>query len=1085
MSKWQAKGHILSWFCMVFVVCVWRVDAQVTLGSILGDITDSTGGRVAGSRIKIMDIERNLTQEKEVDGSGSFIFPVVRVGRYNVTVTAPGFNTFVQKDVKVDIGQKVRLDIQLVVGQLTQNIVVDAQAALLESTTSSVGQVIGGKQIVDLPLNGRDFTQLAVLSANVIRASTTGASGGSQLSVDGGRTQKTDFILDGAQNTETTYNGVRLSPSVDAIQEFKIESNSFSAEYGRSSAVVNVAIKSGTNSFHGTAYEFLRNDKLDARNFFALSRPPLRQNQFGGSLGGPIVKNKLFFFGDYEAIRIRRGQTFNGRAATSAEREGNFSGSGVSVCNPSSIRPNTNGTGTVCDPFPENRIPEGMISPVAKFFLPFIPTPNSSSDRFIYNPSNKSDTNRGDARVDYNLRDNNILFSRYSFQHLDNYAPGATPLTGASARATFSQNALLSDTHTFSPTWFNEARLSFSRLKLDSAPQGLGTNYTVESGILGFEETSRTYPGFPNLAINNYLGVIGNSFNPIIATINGWQITDHLTWVHGKQTTKFGFDMYRTATPTLNNAFDRGSFDFNGGFSGDPFADYLMGYPSSASRSFPRNLFGIRSANYGIFVQEDWRVTSRLTINAGLRWDLMPAQSWIRSVAASYDYYGLTKLPGTLALANDSAGNIDLTSQEVTRYNYPFVQDIVVSAREAGIPDNLVHTNWTNLAPRFGFAWRPFGEKTVIRGGFGTFFTLTQGLRSIGSGPINAPLQVDENLQVSNQVVPTRTIADLFPPFGQSFVQVGFSDIDPHQPTPYTFQWNFGVQHQLTRSLLLEGVYTGNSSHKLEFTQPLNVPLPGPGPIAARRPVTRFGPGGYLANIGYGNMNSLRLRAEQRLDHDLTFLANYAWGKAIDSNTNEPTNGGVGQDPNNLAAERGRSNFDIRQRFVGSMIYGLPFGRGKRFLNQEGIVNILAGGWRVGSIVTFQTGLPFTPNITGDPANTGRPQRPNRFASGEAAYRSTALWFDPSAFAVAAPFTYGNSGRNILDAPGLRNWDLAIYKDMQIREAYQIQFRAEFFNFTNTPFFGPPVTQINSTQAGRINSAGEPRDIQFGLKFVF
>lgn len=1071
-------------FSAVLVCVAIELVGQTSNGSIGGRVVDTTGAIILNAHIAITDLDRNISQARDTDASGNFLFPAVRIGTYSVTISAQGFRTFVQQPLKVDVNQNVNVDAILQVGEMSEKVVVEAVAPLLQTASGALGQVINSHEIVDLPLNGRNFLQLATLSGNVTQTSG-GLMGNPALSVDGGRSQKTEFLLDGADNTETTYNGVRLVPSIDAIQEFRIESNSFSAEFGRSTATVNVAIKSGTNGFHGTAFEFLRNDKLDARNFFALQRPPYKQNQFGGSAGGPIRKDKLFFFADYEGTRIRQGLTANNNAATSAQRAGDYSNSNITIFDPFTIRPNPSGSAILKDQFPGNRIPGSRISPVATFFLPFIPLPNSGS-QFIYSPSYKNNQNRGDARLDYNSQKKQSIFGRYSFQKVFSFSPGVTPLSGASTSNTLSQAATLGETYTISPNWLNEARLTWSRAALGTSPQGLGTNYTVQSGIKGFEQTSQTYPGFPNLGISSYLGVNGLNFSPILAFIGGVQFTDHVSYVSGHHALKVGFDLYRTTTPTLNNAYDRGSFSFNGGFSGNGFADYLLGYPSAVSRGFPRNMFGVRSTNYAFFLQDDWRITARLTLNLGLRYDMLPPQSWIRNVGASYDFLGLTKSPRTLALANDASGKIDLTSQQVTAYNYPFVKDIVVSARDAGIPDNLVYTNWKNFAPRLGLAWRPFGDKTAVRAGFGTFYMLTQGLRSIGSGPINAPLQVDESLIVSSSVAPPTTIVDIMPPFGQNFVQVGFSDLDPHQPTPYVLQWNFAVQHQVRPSLALEASYTGSSAHKLEYTQAMNVPLPGPGTIAARRPVPRFGPGAYLANIGYANLNSLKLRADQRLSHGLTFVSSYVYGKAIDSNTNEPSNGGVEQDPSNLRAERGRSSFDVTHKFVAGAVYDLPLGPGKPFLNHLGSVsNALLGGWRIGSIVTLRSGLPFTPSINGDPANTGRPQRPNRIASGQLDNPSINGWFDVSAFVVASAFTYGNSGRNILNQPSLRNWDFSVYKEVPVRETCRLQLRAEFFNFTNTPAFGAPTSQINSPTAGKIFSAGTPRDIQFGLKYVF
>ena len=728
------KVKQLSWFFCLLSALPILGSAQVNTGKVLGTVVDPTQAVVPAAEVTITNENRGTSQTTQTGSAGTYLFPFVEIGKYSLRITHAGFRAYLREHLSVEVGQDVRADIQLQIGEVKDQVVVQSEAPLLQTDSASVGQVISNQLVSNLPLNGRDFTQLASLGANVTGTGTLFIGANTRrISMNGSRPEETEFMLDGANNVETTYNGVRTQPSLDAIQEFKVESNSFSAVQGRGTSLINVALKSGTNRLHGSAYEFFRNDKLDATHFFSQTKPPLRQNQFGATLGGPIVKNKIFFFGDYDGSRLRVGQTSITHDATAAERAGDFSNDPFTIFDPLTIRPDPNNPGQVIkDPFPNNMIPADRISGPAKYFLPFIPLPNAPGNFFIYNPSNPRNENRGDVRVDSVASEKNSVFGRYSISNTGYFFAGQQPIHGGFTYTGRSQNAMVSLGHSFSAKTLNLAQLTYSRLAFFSFPQGLGTNHTELSGIKGWELLDKTNPGFPTLVPFGYIVITGGFANPIEARVNSWEVSDKLSLIRGPHQLTLGFDLYKTHAPTSNSFNDRGFQFFNGEFSGNQFADFLLGYPSSLFRGFPNATFGIRSLNTSFFVQDDWQVNKRLTVHLGLRYDLLPPPKFIRGQASSFDYYGTTRKPGTLAVANDSNGKIDLTAQPAEVFFIPHVQDILVSARQAGLPDNLVYTDWNNFAPRFGLAWRPYGDKTVVRAGVGVYYLMTQALRQFG-----------------------------------------------------------------------------------------------------------------------------------------------------------------------------------------------------------------------------------------------------------------------------------------------------------------------------------------------------------------
>jgi hypothetical protein len=964
--------------------------------------------------------------------------------------------------------------LSLTIGEVRESVNVAAEARILSSETAAIGQVIGSKKILDLPLNGRDFTQLSTLVPGAISRGTDSASQTPLISVNGSRNSKTVFMIDGGSVSSQYFDSASVVPSVDAIQEFTVQSNAFSAEYGQGSAIINISLRSGTNQLHGSAYEFLRNQVLDARNFFNTTgvRPPVKQNQFGFTFGGPIVvphiysgKDRTFFFFDYEGTRLRRATTFTNPVPTAAMRNGDFSALKTPIIDPQSNQP-----------FQGNIIPAGRMSPQAAFFLPFYPLANTGSGTFNYVPNRTNDGDKFDVRIDHHFSADDSLSGSYSMNMAETFSPGSFAVNGGVTQENRRQRASLSEIHIVSPAVVNDLRLNYVRMRFNNFPQGLGTNYTVQSGIGGFADQSAQFPGFPGLNISGFLGFNGNPFSPIKFRDNKYEINESVSWGWGAHQFKFGVLLRQYDTNTTNAARSRGDFTFNGTYTGNSFADFLLGIPFQGSRTFPRNTFGIDPLrNEHFFAQDDWKITRSVTLNLGLRYELNHPPHVLHNQMASTD-----PVLQRIIVASDENGRINYNGQQIGQFLYPLFADVIVPSSEVGLNSSLRYMDKNNFAPRAGIAWRAT-KSLVVRAGYGIFYGLIQGNRAESTGIVNVPFLADELSNFNTTPRPTKTLANMFAPVSQglNLVPLSFFQIEPNMRDPYFQQWNFSIQKSVRGFLSMEASYVGSKGTKIEFSRPINVPLPGPGNIQARRLWTRFASGTYVEDSGYSSYNALQTKVEIRGWNGLSMLSSYAYAKSID-NLSTDVQGFSSQDPNNNNAEKGPSDYDVRHRWVTSLNYSLPFGRGS-----SGVISHVIRDWELGSIFTMQSGLPFTPSISTDSANTGTSRRPDRIGSGQLANRTLNLDFDPTAFRVPAAYTYGNSGRNILYGRGFTNWDFITVRNFHLRETAMLQFRAEFFNFTNTPAFGLPVTNIQSTTVGRILSAGEPRDVQLALKLLF
>jgi len=1056
-------------------VTVW---GQST-ATMVGRVADPSGAVLSGAQVTSRNTATGLERSTRTTQTGDFELPLLPItGVYNLVVTQPGFQTAELTGITLQVDQRARFDFTMKVGAVSERITIQETTPIVNTESGSIGQVISNKKIVDLPLNGRNFTQLASLLPNAITG-TSGTVGATTVTVSGGRSSKTEFLLDGISINEQLFDGVALRPSVDAIQEFKVQANSFSAEFGRGNAILNATIKGGTNALHGSVYEFLRNDKFDARNFFLARKAPYRQNQFGTAAGGPVRKDKDFFFLNYEGLRVRQGRAFNPVVPSTAFRRGDLSAVTTPVRDPL--------TG---DPFPGNIIPQTRINPATNYFLQFIPEPNTPLGTFSYAAPFRDTQNQGNVRYDHIFSTNDSLSGRYTVNNLERFSPGVYQAAGGVTQRQRTQNLAISETHVFSPTMFNELRLGYTRMHNANINQGLGTNHTIQSGIRGFEETSQNFPAFPQLSITGFQGMPGNSFQPLVNPTNMYQVVDNVSRIRGAHTIKFGADLRNFRLTSTNSANSRGNFSFTPNYTGAAFADFLTGYPTSGVRAFPRNLFGLNEFRHHFYVQDDWKVSSNLTLNIGLRYELNLQPTAVDNQSAMFDFENSRWVVSTMP-----DGNINLISQQVSRFAFPRFQSQIVKASDVGLPNKLLYNRYNDFAPRLGLAWRPFGDnKTVLRLGAGMFYLLTSGNNIVSAPIINVPFIVDESKQQS--IVngrPTLDVRGFFEPFSQNanFTTPLTYALNPRLKTPTMHQWNLAIQREIVRNLSLEVAYVGNKGTYLERALPRNLPMVSSTdlrPFQSRRPNPALGTGFYYDNRENSNYNALEAKLEKRYSQGLSFLLGYSWSKVIDGSSNDQ-GGGSSDNPFNLRTMRGRSDFDTGQRFIASFSAELPFGKGKAFGGgMSRGADLVAGGWQLQGIVTFQGGFPFTPTIASDPANVAfiYARRPDVVGTGQVSSCRQEQCFNIADFRVPQPFTIGNAGRNILRGPGLNNWDLAIFKNFNFTERVYLQFRAEAFNaFNNTQFNNPNGNIEIPTQGGRIFSAKDPRIGQLGLKVYF
>lgn len=1055
---------------LLFVTVVAESRAQNQFGQITGLVVDSQGGSVPGADLTIRNQQTGVTTKTVTNAGGNYTVTSLVAGKYDVSASKSGFSTVTHEAVRLEVGQIARVDITLRVGQVTQQVVVKASDVLLETESATVGTVVPESGVVNLPLNGRNYLQLATLVPGTNSAGLGQHFFGmpeNNLNINGMKASASTYVIDGADVTENFTSGSPYTPAPDAIQEFKVETNNMTAEFGGGGAIVNVALKTGTNKFHGGVYEFVRNNVFNARNYFALTTPELRFNQFGGLLGGPIKKDRIFFFGDYQGTRIVQGNTSNVVVPTAAMMQGDFSGL------PQIYDPYTG------QPLQGNKIPQ--ISPQAAYFLKFFPTANTPGGTYVQTANANTVLDQYDIRVDAHPGASDLIAYTWSQEIGSNSSGGSLPLNGGTSGPNKGEFTNVNWTHTFGPNRVNQANMSYARETATTTGQGIGTNYTVQSGIGGFEDASLQYPGPPSLNISGYASISGYPFLPLGQIYNHYNFNDTFIDVIGRHTLLIGGGARWYDEFNYNGAWSRGSFAFTGTYTGNGFADFLYGVPFTGERGFPRNLFGGYQRSQNLFIQDTWKASPALTVIGGFRWDVIHPTVAMHNMAASAN-----PLTNQIIVASDANGKINTTTQQLTAIVLPLFESRIVPSSTVGLPNSLVFTNWHNFAPRIGFAYQVPSWGMVVRSGYGIFYPIVQGNQAVSTPGANAPFIVDQP-ETNSTPVPSVTLANMFPPTTPGNYALGpvlNNQLNPHLPDQYIQEWNLTVEKNIGGIVSAQVAYVGSKGTHLPFLNVQNVPLPGPGNIQSRRPNTFFSEGFYLSDIGRSSYNSLQVTATTHSWRGLYALGSYTWGKSLDDGSQDPNNGSSVQDPNNLKSQYGISDYNLASRFTAAVTYQLP-----SFSSQKRALQATIGGWSLSNIVTLQTGPVFTPTLSTDPANTGTTERPDQSGNGNRSHPTIQQWFNVAAFSVPAPYTFGNASRNTVTGPPLKNWDFGVSKKIASSHFWEgeqaLQFRGEFFNFMNTPPFGLPNAGIQTSTAGQVLSAGAPRTAQLSLKLLF
>jgi hypothetical protein len=1063
--------------------------SQVATGAIItGTVTDSAQAVLPKAVVTVTEISTGVVTKTNTNGNGQYRTPPLGIGEYTIEVESAGFKLFSLRGLRLDIGAILEVNVTLENGETTETVQVNATSeSLLQKADSTVGTVITNQQIEELPLNGgnsgRDYLQLAGLSAGTSTSSTGGVVIGGQAGTQAA------FLLDGVDNNNqqisTSHSGQKevIKPSVDAINEFKVVTNGYSADIGRSSSgVISVQIKSGANQLHGSAYEFIRNDAVDARNYFATKQLPFKYNDFGGTLGGPIHKNKVFLFGDLEFFRLRSQSPVYSLVPTEDQRRGQFS---TAIYNPYTYNPATKSRTAYAGNFINT-----PLDPVAVAILNYIPQPNFTptalvpNSNYLYNSPSNANNYRYDVRSDQVLGSTQTLFERYSSQQTrDSVAANLAPLNGnyvqgSGAQNSYNQAFVVGYNNAISPRFLLSVRLSWNNLYWYNF---LPSQTLTSVGIPG---VSTVNPGFTQLAISNF-ATLGVTNVPNIDDSQNRELAGDVTWSRGNHTIKIGIQQFWLQTNFNSSQKSTGVINFNGqytsksgasGSSDQAFADFLLGATSKEQLSSTA-LLNFRTPYTHPFIQDDWKVNRNLVINLGLRYELSPPPVDKFNGIANYDMDTTPSAPQLVRAGEFGSSRAQRALQDVS---------------------------YTNIAPRFGFSYSPRGGNTVIRGGYGIFYSNMITLGGMSSLELNPPASLPRVTISPNATYPTALLANGFPPGTLSFTNgrnVELASYDRRAETPTAQQWNLNIQRELPAGILVEaGFYDNKFDHawwSLDGNPAPPTPtslLPPKGINANRRFQTTTIPAAgdptiTLADVirirkeGWSQYNSFQIRAEKRYSQGLTFITSYSYSKTIGiGDTN-----GI-QDPTNINAERAVTATDQRNRFVGSAVYTLPFGHSKRFgANWNRWADGFLGGWNVSPIVTVASGLPLNLTEAANPSNTGgAADRPNLSGGWRAKNRSVAQWFNTSAFSVQPSGTFGNTPRNLIISPRTADLDAAVHKTIEISERLKAQLRLESFNVTNTAPLDTPGLDIGSPKSfGVISTAGNPRQNQVGVKLLF
>lgn len=1083
--------------------------AQTVTATLVGTIADPTGAAIAGATVTVEHRQTGLTRTAVSNELGDYRLPSLPTGFYRMTVESPGFKRLLIDDVELVVDQTLRVDGVLQVGEVVETVEVSAATPLVASETSLVGQVIDNRQIVDLPIKGRSFFELALLSPGTTptqpgsfvanRRPMPGGLNAPAFQVGGAREKSNGYLVDGVDSQDPHYLTPSFFPSVDVIQEFKLLTSSYTAEYGRFAAQINATTRSGGNAMHGGLYHFFRNEKMDAANFFdnfaGRGIPPLRYNQFGANLGGPVRipklydgQNRTFFFASYEGTRVRRGRTAQLNVPTLEQRSGDFSRLGFrgnrAMFDPATTRRNEAGA-IVRDPFPGNRIPEARFVAFGPAVLALYPAPTvdvATGNNFFARLSDTSDNNNGMIRLDHRFGERDSIFFRYSI--FGGLEASPSPIdNGGLSNDVRTQNLAFNYTHIFGPSWLYELRAGYNRptylVLQDGAFQ---IDYARRLGLKNLLQDPIGW-GVPNVSLTGFSG-IGSDANPTTQVSNTYHLVNRVTFTSGAHNLRFGADQRKVNYNDRSERNVRGTFEFSGGLTGDParvgstgvsVGDLLLGLPLTATGS-PTSLAGnFNGFSHAFFVQDDWRVSRRVTLNLGLRYELNTRFTDVQNRLTLFD----PDFPGGRILIGGTTRG--------------FIPGRGLADTGVSVPRGLVPTDTNNWGPRIGVAIRPFASnRTVVRAGYGIFYEIIelQDLRTFVRNPpfgLVTQLTSDQNGRADAPNV--IRVGELFPEAGTVAARPNVFSPSKTYFDPYYQQWNFGIQHEVVPGWLAEIGYLGSKGTFLAQRLNLNQATLDPDPSRPTSQQSRqtFPLFGNTIRATYPEANSTYhagfLKAERRFAGGYSLLGSYTFSKSLDAGSlidDQP------RDIFNKRLSKARSTFDLRHRVVISGTWELPFGPGRATL-RSGPGAWLLGGWQVNSIFNWQSGFPFTALAQGNVCNCGAAMQTAQQVGDPwaNARRIRESWFDTTAFAQPPAGRFGSAGRNILDGPSQTWFDLSLFRVVPVGETARLQIRAEAFNAFNTTRFGQPGGGLNTPNFGVITSAADARILQLALKLNF
>ena len=1066
--------------------------AQTNTAEMVGVVADESGAVLPGAVVAAAHPASGTVVERVTDGEGRFFFPGLATGEWTVTAALPGFQRSTQSGIRLEIGRTLQIEFTLALGTVAEEVTVEVAAPLLQTTTAEISDVIETREVEQIPLNGRQFLQLAQLSDAVVipPGGTRGGAlqqAGPLPNVGGQRAGHNIYMLDGFKVTDELFNNLVINPSVDSIQEFKIQKSMYPPEFGgKASALINVATRSGANTFHGSLFEFMRDERFDAHNYFddrSRPVPPLDQHQYGGSLGGPLVPDRTFFFASYERQDTRRSITKTFSVPDAAVRAGDFSGWDP-ICDPLAVAAAAGG----CRPFAGNRIPAGRIDPIARAFLERVPLPTAGArfQNLTAVEQQDKDAHQFSLRLDHRLAEADHLFLRISSFDADEVQPFGTgvqqealvPGFGRTLDTT-TRNVGVSYTRAIGRNMLNEFRFGYLSVDGGQRSRNAGADFAERVGLLGVSRNPRD-TGYPQISTAGLFSTMGDPTTFVSRNNEHFEVYENFLVDRGGHRFKFGGYVFHLRFRPVNADTARGAFTYTGQWSGNALADFLLGHPTSARAGIGGGDQDSRTTWAHLYAQDDWRARDGLTINYGLRYEYNAHMKDVDNRLSSID---LSVPGGRYVIASDDDGGISPAAEALL----PQMPIPWVTSAEIGWDRGLLRPSRVRLAPRLGFALL-LGDRraAVLRGGYGVF--LNQWAYSVQTAfTRNLPFfflkQVDTP---SDQLAPTHLTRDILT--SDATGSIGGAIMDNDYRVEYTQTWSGGLQLEAAPGTMVEASYMGSYTIGADNSTIRNVPLPGPGPIDARRPVPALSGVRAIRFDGKSIYHAVTFKVERRFDGRRAFTAAYTLSDSRDDASSPGATAfesNVPQDVNDIfPGEEALSSFHHRHQLVASGVWELPF-----FEGAGGAAGALGAGWRVNGIVTVQSGAPFTVNLGIDRANVGSgpAQRPDQIGDPNlpAGRRSVDRWFDTSAFALQAPYTFGSAPRNSVFAPGLANVDVSLQKDWPVGEQGRLEFRWEIFNVLNRANFDVPHRIFGTPNFGRIFSALNAREMQFGLRYSF